>query len=241
VAGPTTAVVSLVPSITETILAWGVRPAAVTRFCDAPGIPSVGGTKNPDVETIVAMRPDLVVMDGEENRIEDATALQAAGVRVHATHLRSFDQVEPTMAELWAALGGDGPHPTSGMGAEAPIPVRPTALEPSAWVPIWRRPWMSLGRGTYGSSLLSEAGIRNVLDGSDDAYPKLGVEEAMALQPDFVLAPSEPYPFSERHRGELERVAPVAFVDGRDLFWWGVRTRGALNRLLELATTLSAR
>ncbi len=240
-AGPTTAVVSLVPSITETLLAWGIRPAAVTRFCEAPGIPTVGGTKNPDVETIVAMGPDLVVMDAEENRIEDARALQSAGVPVHATHVRSFDQVEPTMAELWAALGGHGLHPTAGRPAVARLPERPTAVEPSAWVPIWRRPWMSLGRGTYGSSLLSEAGIRNVLDGSDGAYPEFGVEEASALQPDFVLAPSEPYPFSERHRSELERVAPVAFVDGRDLFWWGVRTAGALNRLIELAATLTAR
>jgi ABC-type Fe3+-hydroxamate transport system substrate-binding protein len=241
VSGPTTAVVSLVPSITETLLAWGIRPAAVTRFCEAPGIPAVGGTKNPDVETIVAMGPDLVVMDAEENRIEDAAALEAAGVRVHATHVRSFEEVDPTMAELWAALGGDGPYPSSGRRLPAPLSFRPAAVEPSAWIPIWRRPWMSLGRGTYGSSLLSEAGVRNILDGSGVAYPTLGIEEASSLHPDYVLAPSEPYPFSERHRVELEQVAPVTFVDGRDLFWWGVRTAGALNRLIELAATLTAR
>jgi ABC-type Fe3+-hydroxamate transport system substrate-binding protein len=234
-------VVSLVPSITETLLAWGIQPAAVTRFCEAPGIPTVGGTKNPDVETIIAMGPDLVVMDAEENRIEDAGALQAAGVRVHATHVRSFDQVEPTMAELWAAVGGEGRHPTSGPRPAGRPSVRPASVERSAWVPIWRRPWMSLGAGTYGSSLLSEAGIMNVLDGSGDAYPKFGVEEASAFRPDFVLAPSEPYPFSERHRVELEQVAPVVFVDGRDLFWWGDRTAGALKRLIELAATLAAR
>jgi ABC-type Fe3+-hydroxamate transport system substrate-binding protein len=241
VAGPTTAVVSLVPSITETLLAWGIRPAAVTRFCEAPGIPTVGGTKNPDVESIVAMGPDLVVMDAEENRIEDAAALEAAGVRVHATHVRSFDQVGPTMAELWVALGGDGPYPTPAPRPPAPPWVPPVAIEPSAWIPIWRRPWMSLGHGTYGSSLLAEAGIRNVLDRSGGAYPTFGIEEASALHPDLVLAPSEPYPFSERHRVELERVAPVTFVDGRDLFWWGVRTAAALNRLIELAATLTAR
>jgi ABC-type Fe3+-hydroxamate transport system substrate-binding protein len=238
---PKTAVVSLVPSITETLLAWEIRPAAVTRFCEAPGIPTVGGTKNPDVETIVGMGPDLVVMDAEENRIEDAAALQSAGVRVHATRVRSFGEVEPTMAELWAALGGDGPYPTSGLGPPAHLALGPAVVEASAWVPIWRRPWMSLGGGTYGSSLLSEAGIGNVLDGSGGAYPKVGVDEASALHPDFVLAPSEPYPFSERHRVELERVAPVTFVDGRDLFWWGVRTAGALTRFIELAATLTAR
>jgi ABC-type Fe3+-hydroxamate transport system substrate-binding protein len=238
VARLTTAVVSLVPSVTETLLAWGIRPAAVTRFCEAPGIPTVGGTKNPDVESIVALGPDLVVMDAEENRIEDAGALQAAGVRIHATHVRSFDGVEPMMADLWAAVGGKGQHPAS---SPRPAARRPAAVGLSAWVPIWRRPWISLGGGTYGSSLLSEAGIRNVLDEPGAAYPKLGLEEASALQPDYVLAPSEPYPFSERHRGELEEVAPVVLVDGRDLFWWGDRTAGALNRLTELAGTLVPR
>jgi ABC-type Fe3+-hydroxamate transport system substrate-binding protein len=240
VAPPAIAVVSLVPSITETLLAWGIRPAAVTRFCEAPGIPTVGGTKNPDVEIILELGPDLVVMDAEENRIEDATALQAAGVRVHATHVRSFDQVEPMLAALWEAMGGEGQHPSRQQPAQR-LSVPTAAVEPFAWVPIWRRPWMSLGGGTYGSSLLAEAGIRNVLDGSGEAYPRFGLEEASALQPDLVLAPSEPYPFSERHRLELEQVAPVVFVDGRELFWWGDRTEGALNRLIELAGTLPPR
>jgi hypothetical protein len=53
-----------------------------------------------------------------------------------------------------------------------------------------------------------------------------------ARRPDTVLAPSEPYPFRERHRAELEAIAPVQFVDGQDLFWWGVRTPAASDRLL---------
>jgi ABC-type Fe3+-hydroxamate transport system substrate-binding protein len=232
----------LVPSITETLGAWGVRLAAVTRFCEAPGIPLVGGTKNPDVAAIIDMKPDLVVMDTEENRLEDADALQAAGIRVHATHVRSFQDVEPALAGLWDALGGAGDSPTSRNLAvgEGP-PIGPPAAEPSAWVPIWRRPWMSIGGSTYGSSLLARAGIRNVLADSVDPYPTVGIEQVAGSHPDFVLAPSEPYPFSERHRAELEEVAPVVFVDGRDLFWWGDRTRAALNRLTELARSLAPR
>ncbi len=242
VSAPAIAIVSLVPSVSETLLAWGIRPAAVTRFCEAPGIPKVGGTKNPDVEAIIDLGPDLVVMDAEENRVEDADALRTAGIRVHATHVRSFREVDPTLAGLWEAVGGLGRNPTSrNQAVRAGPPFEPVAGQPSVWVPIWRRPWMSIGSPTYGSSLLSEAGIRNVLADSDDPYPTVGIEQAAASHPDYVLAPSEPYPFSERHRAELEAVAPVVFVDGRDLFWWGDRTGAALNRLTELAARLAPR
>jgi ABC-type Fe3+-hydroxamate transport system substrate-binding protein len=245
-------VVSLVPSITETLLAWGVRPAAATRFCEAPGIPTVGGTKNPDVGAIVGMGADLVVMDAEENRLEDAEALRAAGIKVHATRVRSVADVQPMLTRLWDALGRPGEHPRTrpptsqrDPTSESRLPrgPRPPAPseQPSAWVPIWRRPWMSIGGSTYGSSLLAKAGIKNVLASSESPYPPVDIAEAAGLRPDYVLAPSEPYPFSERHRSELEEVAPVVFVDGRDLFWWGDRTGPALIRLTELAANLARR
>src|SRR5260221_3802588 len=98
-------VASLVPSATETLLVLGVTPVACTRFCERPDLPHVGGTKNPDVAAIVALRPDLVVVDEEENRREDADALSATGVAVHVTAVRSLADVEPTLAALAAATG----------------------------------------------------------------------------------------------------------------------------------------
>jgi ABC-type Fe3+-hydroxamate transport system substrate-binding protein len=228
-------VVSLVPSVTETLLAWGITPLAVTRFCEAPGVQTVGGTKNPDVAAIAHLSPDLVVMDKEENRSTDAEALQALGLVVHATHVRSLDDVAQTLAELAAALDCPAPDPsTLDMGQEA-------GPRPRAWVPIWRRPWMSISAATYGSTLLAAAGIDNVYGSAPDPYPTTTLPEAAGLGPDVVLAPSEPYPFRERHRAELETVAPVVWVDGQDLFWWGARTAGALSRLRVLAATLTDR
>jgi hypothetical protein len=102
----------------------------------------------------------------------------------------------------------------------------------SAFVPIWRRPWMTLNGDTYGSSLLALLGVANVYGGDAERYPSIGdLDEVRGRRPDVVLAPSEPYPFAERHRAELETVAPVTFVDGQDLFWWGVRTPAAIERL----------
>ena len=225
-------VVSLVPSVTETLLDWGVRPAAVTRFCEADGIPTVGGTKNPDIDGIIALGADLVVMDKEENRQADALLLEEAGVTVFATHVRSAADVEPTLTNLAAALGVTNVETKVELGRE-PDPVL------SVWVPIWRRPWMTINGTTYGSSVLFAAGLENVCRDLADAYPLCPPEMAADLEPDRVLAPSEPYPFSERHRRELEEVAPVTFVDGRDLFWWGTRTAGAIGRLRGLARDLA--
>jgi hypothetical protein len=115
-----------------------------------------------------------------------------------------------------------------------PPPGEPVAR---AFVPIWKRPWMSLAGGTYGSSLLAALGVANVFADADagpgggDRYPTVTLDEARARRPDVVLAPSEPYPFAERHVPLLAEVAPVVLVDGQDLFWWGVRTPAAIDRL----------
>lgn len=227
-------VVSLVPSITETLLGWGVAPVAVTRFCEAEGVATVGGTKNPDVEAIASLHPDLVLMDEEENRAEDAEQLRARGVPVHATRVRSVADALEAMAALAALVGADAQ-----VGGPVEVPRAPTEL--TAWVPIWRRPWMTVNGDTYGSDLLAACGFGNVFAADSDRYPTVGLDVVAARKPDVVLAPSEPYRFSERHRAELEKVAPVEFVDGRDLFWWGVRTAGALGRLRALAVRLAGR
>jgi ABC-type Fe3+-hydroxamate transport system substrate-binding protein len=215
-------VVSLVPSVTETLVAWGVVPVACTRFCEQPDLAHVGGTKNPDVAAIAALAPDLVVMDEEENRREDHQALMAAGVTVHVTAVRDLADVAPTLATLSERLG----RPVEMAG---PAPPAPRTWR--AFVPIWRRPWMALATPTYGSSLLAALGVENVVTGPP-AYPELTLDEVAARRPDVVLAPDEPYHFTERHTEELSVLGvPVLFIDGRDLFWWGWRTPGALERL----------
>lgn len=218
-------VISLVPSVTETLRAWGHDPVACTRFCEQPDLPHVGGTKDPDIARILAWAPDLVVVDEEENRREDAEALVAAGVEITVTAVRSVGDVAPTLVRLAAAVGVPTPTPV-----ERRPEVEPTTR--SAFVPIWRRPWMTLNGDTYGSSVLATLGCGNVFADHSKRYPVLDdLEEVRDRRPDVVLAPSEPFPFGERHRTELGSVAPVRFVDGQDLFWWGVRTPDALDRL----------
>jgi ABC-type Fe3+-hydroxamate transport system substrate-binding protein len=216
-------VVSLVPSVTETLLAWGVTPVAVTRFCEQPSLRSVGGTKDPDVDAIAALGPDLVVVNDEENRREDADALVSRGLAIHVVRIRSLGDVEPALRALGGAVGVDPRFDRADL--TTPPPDR------KAFVPIWRRPYMTLSGDTYGASLLATLGISTLFADRTERYPAVELESAAAERPDLVLAPSEPYPFSERHRAELERVAPVVLVDGRDLFWWGARSAAAQRRL----------
>jgi ABC-type Fe3+-hydroxamate transport system substrate-binding protein len=215
-------VVSLVPSVTETLRAWDLDPVACTRFCEQPDLPHVGGTKDPDVAAIVALAPDLVIVDEEENRREDYDALVAAGLAVRALRIRSLADVDAQIG----ALARDFDRPWTPLALPQAVDGR------AAFVPIWRRPWIALGAPTYGTSVLDALGVRNVF-AADGAYPDTTLEDAAARGADLVVAPSEPYPFSERHRAELEQVAPALLVDGRDLFWWGTRTQGALARLAD--------
>ncbi|HVB19185.1 MAG TPA: helical backbone metal receptor [Acidimicrobiales bacterium] len=213
-------VVSLVPSWSETLSDWGVTPIACTRFCERPDLLHVGGTKDPDLAAITALAPRLVVMDEEENRREDFDALVARGLDVVATRVRDLADVTPVLTHLAQRLGVDFAPPRY-------APAQPVWLR--AFVPIWRRPWMALGRPTYGTSLLAHLGVEVV--GPKGPYTETSLEEAAAFGADVVLAPSEPYPFSTRQRSELEQVAPAIFLEGRDLFWWGTRTPAALERL----------
>jgi ABC-type Fe3+-hydroxamate transport system substrate-binding protein len=229
-------VVSLVPSVTETLLAWGVVPIAVTRFCEHPELPHVGGTKDPDVDAIVALRPDLVVLDVDENTLPVAGALEAAGVPLHVTEVRCLDDVAPVLAALAAALELASPAGTRDRVSANRYRFAEKATR--AFVPIWRRPWMTINRDTYGSSLLAAAGFANVFADAPDRYPTVTLEDAAARQAAVVLLPSEPYPFAERHRGLVQSVSTdVRLVDGRDVFWWGVRTADALTRLAQLGSS----
>jgi hypothetical protein len=215
-------IVSLVPSITETLSVWDRTPIACTRFCERDDLEHVGGTKNPDVGRIVALSPDLVVVEAEENRREDHDALLDRGLEVLALHVRSLSDVNVAMGDLAARV----------QTTWRPIDLGPArAHRVSAFIPIWRRPWMALGTPTYGADLLAHLGVSTIYN--EAPYPSVELKGVRGRRPDLVLAPSEPYPFKERHRTELESIAPAYFVDGKDLFWWGERTRLSIERLAD--------
>ncbi|MDP3892064.1 helical backbone metal receptor [Nocardioides sp.] len=217
-------VVSLVPSITEALAS--ADPSAIvaaTEWCTRPAdldVPRVRGTKNPDTKAIIALQPDLVVVNKEENRELDVRRLRDAGVPVWVTVIetvpqaiesleRLFDQALRWPRPAWLATARD-------LWCGEPAPPRATTV-----TPIWRDPWMVVGRDTFTGDLLRRAGLPNVYADHPDRYPAVPVEEIDAVGADLVLLPDEPYVFTADDGPEVFARTPTRLLEGRLITWYG--------------------
>jgi ABC-type Fe3+-hydroxamate transport system substrate-binding protein len=240
---PPRRMVSLVPSLTELVCVLGAadRLIAVTRYCSEPAevvgaLPKLGGTKNPDVDAIVALAPDLVLVNGEENRQEDFQALIAAGLSVFVSFPRTVAESEQSIERLGAVIETRQAAAAMAAAMAAARSAAPPALT-RVFCPIWRKPWMSFNRDTYAHDLLRCCGGDNVCAGGTERYPLIDLHAVAQADPEVVLLPDEPYPFGERHRAGLAALAQtsawrtgrVHFVDGKALSWYGPRTAPALR------------
>ncbi|WP_346622874.1 helical backbone metal receptor [Blastococcus montanus] len=220
---PPRRVVSLVPSLTEAVAVTDAGLlAGATDWCTHPvglDVPRVGGTKWPDLARVLALAPDLVVANAEENRDEDVAALRAAGIPVWVTAPATVDQALDSLGRLLAAL--DRPDPGWLRRAHEVWADRPRLPGARAVVPIWRRPWMVLGRDTFAGDVLARLGVRNVFAGHVDRYPKLARNEPATVDVDLVVFPDEPYAFTPDDGPEAWPQARPVFVSGRHLTWYG--------------------
>ncbi|MFD5427395.1 helical backbone metal receptor [Streptomyces sp. NPDC127084] len=219
-------VVSLVPSLTEAVAvsAPGLLVGA-TDWCSHPAdldVVRVGGTKNPDLASIRALAPDLVIANEEENRAPDLAALRAAGLDVLVTEVRTVPQAFTELERVLRACGITRPRwLDEARAAWAAVPP-PVAGEPRrAVVPIWRRPWMVLGRDTFAGDVLARLGVENVYAGHADRYPRVPLDELNAVGAELVVLPDEPYRFTAEDGPEAFPGVRSALVDGRFLTWYG--------------------
>lgn len=227
-------VVSLVPSLTEAVAVTAPELlTGATDWCSHPAgldVTRVRGTKNPDVERIVALTPDLVVANEEENRRPDIDALRAAGLEVLVTEIRTVPQA---FGELDRVLTRGCGLARPGWLTEAEDAWRDVRAEfdVRAVVPVWRRPWMVLGRDTFAGAVLSHLGVHNVYAGHSERYPRVPAEELNASGADLAVLPDEPYRFTAGDGPEAFPALPAALVGGRDLTWYGPSLTGAPQAL----------
>ena len=244
-------VVSLVPSLTEAVekTAPGLLVGA-TDWCTQPpqlDVPRVGGTKNPRVADVAALRPDVVVANDEENRPADLDALRALGIAVWVTAPQTLPAAFTSLdrmlriacrldrpqwldaaEEVWAEDAWRAPY--ASFGHQGPRRRGPSRR---ALVPIWRRPWMALGRDTFAGDVLARLGVDNVLAHSDERYPRVELDALPAY--DLVVLPDEPYAFSPTDGPEAFPGKECRCVSGRHLTWYGpslVEAREVLSRQL---------
>lgn len=237
-APPPQRVVSLVPSLTEA-LATSAPDLLVgaTEWCTHPAgldVARVRGTKNPDLAAVAALEPDLVVANQEENRELDVRRLRDRGIAVWVTVTESVPGALASMERLFSlALGRDLPgwlvEARRLWGGEVP------AVRGRAAVPIWRDPWMVVGRDTFAGDLLRRLGVENVFADADGRYPSVELAAVAERRPDVVLLPDEPYAFTADDGPEAFDL-PALLVSGRLLTWYGpslVAAREELGRALD--------
>ena len=246
-------VVSLCPSITETLVELRLGDALVgrTRYCIHPkdalaGIPRVGGTKNPDLTAIRALKPDLVFCNSEENRKEDIDLLKKE-FGVDVTHPRTVGEIPALIRHFGAMTGTERESEKISLKVEGALERVEAALRSDTGAPfryvylIWKDPWMTVGRRTYIGDLLRIVGGSNCLEGEEGSgndYPTFKESDLFAAAPDVVVLPDEPYRFREEHAQYFRQRLPgsrIVLVPGDDFCWHGVRTLRGLEAAAALA------
>ncbi|MDC8785621.1 helical backbone metal receptor [Roseateles koreensis] len=254
---PTPRIASLVPSITELLVALGLRPYLVARtgFCIHPAgslrdVPKVGGTKDVNLAKLKQLRPSHVIVNIDENRLETADALREFVPHLITTHPQAPEDNLALLAQLLAAFGELPGVRRRSEALAAGLRQALARCREQSWPAqrvlylIWREPWMTVARDTYIARMLAEVGWQtwpDVQGGAAGAgrYPPLTGEEPWLQQVDRVLLSSEPYRFGPEHLALAQTLchqARVELVDGELLSWYGPRAAAGLDYLRALAT-----
>jgi ABC-type Fe3+-hydroxamate transport system substrate-binding protein len=243
-------IVSLIPSTTELLCRLGLADALVgiTVYCREPadvvrGKTRIGGEKNPDLERIRALAPDLVIANVEENVRAHVDTLREWGIPVHVTYPRTVLGAIAMIRELGQVTGTTAR--ATELADELEALLASTRAATAGWPParvfyaIWREPYMTIGRDTYIHDVLAACGAANVFADAADRYPAVTLDEVAARRPDVILLPDEPFRFRRIHLADFEPYADVPavrdgriyLVDGKPFSWHGARLGDALRTL----------
>lgn len=224
-------IISLVPSLTELLIDLGLKKQLIgrTRFCINPAkhvleIEIVGGTKNPNIEKIIKLKPDFILANKEENRKEDIDEL-SKHAEVHVTEIGTISEALLVIHELGNLFERKLEAGKLISDTNELLENRPKNRLLSTAYLIWKDPWMTIGKDTYIHDVLDTYRLENVF-GRRSRYPKTSLEELVEKNPDIILLSSEPYPFKEKHAEELRAVLPAAkieLVNGEWFSWYGSR------------------
>lgn len=247
---PPRRIVSLIPSTTETLCALGLAEALVgiTVYCREPaevlrGKTRIGGEKNPDLERIRDLQPELVVANVEENVREHIDTLRGWGIPVWVTYPRTVAEAIRMIRELGLLTETQTRATAMADEAEARLAEVSAAVARRPPIPvfyaIWREPWMTINRDTYIHDVLRVCGAANVYGGHAERYPTVSLDEVAARRPAVILLPDEPFRFRRVHLKDFEpypdlpaaRAGRIHLVDGKPFSWHGPRISDALRTL----------
>lgn len=233
-------IVSLVPSLTELLFDIGLGNCVVgrTRFCIHPKefiseVPIIGGTKNPNLDSIRELGPDLIIANREENRKEDIEQLLDDGFKVMVTEVGTIEEALFVIHDIGWTCGVQEKAQKLIKSIQDKLAKTATFTEKSAAYMIWRDPWMSVGHDTYIHSVMEHFHLHNIYS-DNTRYPKTTLHEISLKKPDLILLSSEPYPFKEKHIKEVGDAcsgSDILLVNGEWFSWYGSRMRPAFEKL----------
>jgi len=243
---PFNRIICLVPSLTELLIDLGLKDQLVgrTRFCIHPeseveDIEIIGGTKNPNLEKIIELKPDFILANKEENRKEDIEVLE----KYSEGMVSEIESIQDAILEI-SALGEK-----LGVNTQAQVLIqkitgllndRPATETLSVAYLIWKDPWMTIGNDTYIHDVLHKYNLNNVY-GLHKRYPKTTLKDLAEKNPDLILLSSEPYPFKEKHLKELKENCPdskIKLVNGEWFSSYGSRMIEAFSELNQWRSSL---
>ena len=252
-------IASLVPSLTETLVALGLadRLVARTGYCIHPQgevdrIPKIGGTKTVNLAKLRRLRPTHVLVNVDENRLETIDAIRGWGddaPEIVVTHPLGPEDNLSLVEQLAATFSGRPQVRETAAGLAASIAAELALTHPRGRTPrrvlylIWHAPWMTVARDTYISRMLARIGWQTMPDASGGhagagRYPKIDGAEPWLREADLVLLSSEPFALQPPHLQEAQALCPMAEVrrvDGELLSWYGARAVAGLRYLRQLA------
>ncbi len=232
-------IISLVPSLTELLfdLGAGSRITGRTRFCIHPDpevqkVPIVGGTKNPNLDKIRDLKPDLIIANREENEKADIEELQG-DFEVMVTEIRTIEEALFAIHDIGWTIGcqDEAKKLIQSIQSELEKTAKQERL-PAAYM-IWKDPWMSVGYDTYIHSVMDHFHLENIF-AEKERYPKTTLYEIAQKKPEVILLSSEPYPFKEKHIkevGEVCQSTDIMLVNGEWFSWYGSRMRSSFRNL----------
>ncbi|ASS49051.1 MAG: cobalamin-binding protein [Candidatus Fluviicola riflensis] len=239
---PVRRIVSLVPSQTELLVDLGVEDllVGVTKFCVHPAgmkerVGQIGGTKTVKIDKVIALKPDLVIGNKEENLQSDIEELEQH-LPVWMSDIHDLETALNMIRHV-GSLVEKGKKALEVIDSIQQKFNQLDQVEKSNKLTrvlylIWRKPYMAAGKGTFIDDCLKRCGWINCI--SETRYPEI---DTTSLNPDLILLSSEPYPFKENHIEELQVLFPKAkieLVDGEYFSWYGTRLLGAPDYFIDL-------
>lgn len=240
-------IISLVPSLTETLFDLGLENQVIgrTKFCIHPqekvkSIPRFGGTKNPNIQGIITACPDLVIANKEENNKVDVECLIQAGIDVLVTDINNYDTALEALLQIGTATDklSEAQELKSAIEREFDT-ICPLDKKRNAAYFIWKNPYMTVGKDTYIHDMLDRCGFKNVFE-SESRYPVTDLDKLTDLDTEIILLSSEPYPFKNKDLEEVKSKIdiPTVIVDGEYFSWYGSRMINAPKYFNSLIKTI---